>query len=249
MNNYSELVKSTYIENWPKELCSLSVVQVGIILSRKEMEIICSNMLELNDCFNFPKWQSMKSLEDRIDKEICKFPKGAFVRLGSRSAKDCLYESNPLVYTGKEALKRLCACSERIYEDLSMALNYNYNAYIWLREWQEIPEWAEFRCFMKDRKLVGISQYNYLNGVIYSEIAENKESLIHLILGFFDNFKKVSHLDNVIFDVFVKLRKIGNQNHWEIKLLEINPYFELTDPCLFDWRRPEDFNGEFRYNK
>ena len=184
-----------------------------------------------------------------IKEHVNKFPKGIFVRLGSRSPKDSLYESTAKCLTVEDIMTRLTVCSERIYEDLSMAINNKYESCIWLREWKEIPEWAEFRCFMKDRKLIGISQYNYLKGIIYSEIKENEESIIHLILGFFDYFKTVSHLDSVVFDVFVIKKSIGNQNHWEIKLLEINPFFEMTDPCLFDWRKPEEFNGQFLYNK
>lgn len=248
MSEYLELVKPTYIENWPKELCSLSIGQVGIKLSLKEAEILCSNNLELNECFDFPKFQNADEIIKKIDQEIIKFPKGAFVRLGSRSPKDCLYPSKDKCFTGKDAFQRLTACSERISDDLSLAINNEYEPYIWLREWKEIPEWAEFRCFMKDRKLIGISQYNYLQNKIYPEIEQYKATILSLISGFFDHFKKVSYLNNVIFDIFIQLKIIDNLYYWEIKLLEINPFFELTDPCLFDWRKLEEFKGQFLFN-
>lgn len=250
MSNYFELVKPTYIENWPKEMCSLSLAQIGIKLSLKEAEILCSNNIELNDCFDFPKYQDMSILREKIDKEIIKFPKGVFVRLGSRSAKDALYPHKKKIFTGKEALTNLTACSERINDDLSLAIQYNYESYIWLREWKNIPEWAEFRCFMKDRKLVGISQYNYLKNAKYPEIIKNKEVIVATIKWWFTNFfKEKSHLDTVIFDVYLKKISQGHYSVWECKLLEINPFFELTDPCLFDWRKPEEFKGQFLYNE
>jgi hypothetical protein len=247
--NYFELIKPTFIENWPKELCSLSIAQVGIKLSIEQAEALGSNISELYECFPEPYFRDVSDIYLTIKEHINKFPNGIFVRLGSRSPKDSLYESTAKCLTVEDIMTRLTACSERIYEDLSMALYYKYKPYIWLRQWKEIPEWAEFRCFMKSRKLIGFSQSNYLHGVVYPEIKEHEESIIHLILEFFDYFKKVSHLDNVIFDVFVTKRIIGNQNLWEIKLLEINPFFEMTDPCLFDWRRPEEFKGQFLYNK
>ena len=33
----------------------------------------------------------------------------------------------------------------------------------------------------------------------------------------------------------------------EVELIEINPFFEMTDPCLFDWRGGGDFDRTFRY--
>jgi len=34
---------------------------------------------------------------------------------------------------------------------------------------------------------------------------------------------------------------------WEVKLLEVNPFFEMTDPCMFAWK--DGFDGSFRFNK
>jgi hypothetical protein len=238
-NNYFEFVKPTFIENWPKELCSLSIAQSSIELSYKDT---IEPLLSL--IWDGKETPAVDILEKRITCELEKFPKGAFVRLGSRSPKDV--DIRPC-FLGVDAI-RLFLNSMRVFDDWCDAVANKYNSHIFFREWKEIPQWTEFRCFMKNRKLVGFSQYNYLKGVMYPEIKENEESIIHLILEFFDYFKKVSHLDNVVFDVFVTKRLVGNQNYWEIKLLEINPFFELTDPCLFDWRKPEQFDGSFRFN-
>jgi len=245
--DYFNLVKPTFIENWPKELCSLSLGQIGVKLSVKEAEALASNIIELGEYFSERK--DISSIYEKLKKEVIKFPKGCFVRLGSRSPKDSLYDSPLKCFTENDVIQRLTGCSERILDDLSMAINNNYEPYIFLREWKEIPEWAEFRCFMKDRKLIGISQYNYLKGKVYSEIIENKDIIIKYINDFFEYFKQTSHLDNVIFDVYFEKRVKDNINYWEIKLLEINPFFELTDPCLFDWRKPENFKGQFLFNK
>ena len=100
---------------------------------------------------------------------------------------------------------------------------------------------------MKDRKLVGISQYNYLGGVVYPEIIHYADTVQWAIREqFFPYFCKICHLPNVVFDVIVWVRTQGNERISEVKLLEINPFFEMTDPCLFDWAN--EFDGSFKYN-
>ena len=42
------------------------------------------------------------------------------------------------------------------------------------------------------------------------------------------------HVDDVVADIFLKYKEKGNIGQWSGKLLEINPFCWLTDPCLFD---------------
>jgi hypothetical protein len=197
-------------------------------------------------------WENKKidltSLSNRLENAISKMPNGAFIRLGSRSPKDSWYihEHGLKVANSKEALSLLLGDSERVLDDLCLAINENYQPHIWIRQWVDIPKWAEFRCFMQDKKLVGISQYYYKDGS-FPEIISSKDSIVWAIENFFIEFKQIIHLDNVVFDVWVKLKTHDNTNVWEIKLIEINPYFELTDPCLFNWHNPVDFKGQLKY--
>jgi hypothetical protein len=241
---YFDYAKPTYIENWPKEICSLSIAQVDVPMTLEEADAICEIMWD-------NKKIDLSNLAERLQKAIIKMPNGAFVRLGSRSPKDSWYghEHGFKVTDTKQALSLLIGDSERIFDDLQMALYHKYIPHVWVRQWVDIPKWAEFRCFMKDRKLGGISQYYYLEDKPFSEIIQNSESIKWAIEQFFWDFKTASHLDDVVFDVFLKRKEHGNSIVWEVKLLEINPFFELTDPCMFDWRKPEDFNGEFRFSK
>jgi hypothetical protein len=190
----------------------------------------------------------ISDIRAKVSDAVDRMPDGAFVRLGSRSPKDswALQREGGKILPGEDPLRFMLDCSERIYEDLMLAIQHNYYPCIWVRQWINIPRWSEFRCFMKHRKLVGISQYNYLDNEIFSEIdAGMCEWAIH---EFFKSFLKATAIQDVVFDVFVKSRKIGpHSRDVEVKLLEINPYFELTDPCLFSWH--VEFDGSFRYNK
>ncbi len=59
---------------------------------------------------------------------------------------------------------------------------------------------------------------------------------------------EATHLDDVVFDVFVTMKQKGPVRVWEVKLLEINPLLPMTDPCLFTWiGGGKDFDGSFRF--
>lgn len=278
-NPYFEKSKPTFIENWPRELCSLSIAQAGTKLTLDQAERLGKNLIEFGAAFYpdevFPEEgpPSIEDIRQQLRTIVDEFPlplglpSGSgrppgsyFVRLGSRSPKDA-YGVDPVIIGADQALERLCAMSERVFEDLSLALHSEYEPYIWLRQWMEIAPWAEFRCFQKDGKLVGISEYDYLSAP-HPEIAEHHESIEWAIRHFWETqFRHASHLDDVIFDVFLMSKpglstrdirpdtgKPSYQSYvWECKLLEINPLFTWTDPCLFDWRDPDCFDGSFRW--
>jgi len=195
--------------------------------------------------------EDISDIRAKVASAVNTFPGGAFVRLGSRSPKDSWewHRIGAKISSGEDPLRLLCDASERIYEDLALAISRNYSPHIFARQWLTIPEWSEFRCFMQGRKLVGISQYNYFRGAVYEEIVQNADTLRWVIAEqFFPDFLRASHLADVVFDVFVKCwSHRDNSRVWEVKLLEVNPFFEMTDPCMFAWK--DGFDGSFRFNK
>jgi len=93
---------------------------------------------------------------------------------------------------------------------------------------------------MVDRELVGVSQYNYLDGKAHPEIVDHPQKIRATITEFFPIFRNACHLDNVVFDVVITI--VGNAP----VLLEINPAASsgLSDRCLF---QREDLDGTLRY--
>lgn len=255
--SYWDVAVPTFMENWPSELHSLSIPSAGRRLMMSEMRTLGSYIIELGEGFEKVP-ENREEIRDRLiaslDTRLKEFPQGVFVRLGSRSPKDAFYypmnktqPPNGQIVTAQQVFDCLTGGSERIYEDLQQQIAMGYPSSIWLRQGLELPEWSEFRCFMKDRKLIGISQYYYRTP--YKEIAEDAGGIKWAIECFFNSlFQSRCHLDSVVFDVFVKRR--GSQSClYEVKLLEINPFFQLTDPCLFDWNKPDDFKGQLRYRE
>lgn len=241
--DYFTFVRPTYIENWPADLCRMSISQADIPLTLDQARRLGSNIMELGESFG--SIGGIQDIRELINEQIFKFPQGVVPRLGSRSPKDAWsWDTSRGLTTADKVIGVLTDCSERIFDDLHLAINNSYSPHLFLRQWISIPEWSEFRCFMKDRELVGISQYFYHDK--YEEVKRNKDLFMWAIRDkFFGTFMRVSHLHSVIFDVFVRIREKGNRREAEVKLLEINPFFEMTDPCLFDWRK-QDLDGSFR---
>ena len=138
----------------------------------------------------------------------------------------------------------LTEASARVAFDLKLALNNNYNPHIFVREWIDMPDWTEFRCFMRNRKLVGISQYDCKNLGHCPNIAKYENKIRLSIESFFEQFRLLSHLDTVIFDVFLEVDKNMHEPLIKVKLLELNPFFKKTDYCLFE---QADFDGSLRF--
>lgn len=96
-----------------------------------------------------------------------------------------------------------------------------------LKEWFELnPAW-EFRCFVKDRKLIAASQrdpnfYDYLQNI--------EEEIKDKIFGFFeDNLRDTFPDNDFVFDVYLP------DKSQKVFLIDINPFARKTDSLLFSW--------------
>ena len=242
-------ISPTYIENWNPALYKLSIPQRGIRLSLEEVRGLGRSIHRWGKWFPDGPSASFQRVACKVACLLSTFPSGAFIRLGSRSAKDSYYALTRglRVTDSQSAMRMLTGGSLRVALDLILALRNQYKPYIFVRDWLNIPNWSEFRCFMKDRKLVGISQYDCKNLGHCPEIAENKNRIKAAIEVFFKKFQSASHLDEVVFDVFLDVKQGRLGSSIDAKLLELNPFFQKTDPCLFDWSVENDFDGSFRF--
>jgi len=82
----------TYIENWPHRLYNESIATALFQLTQKEMDaVIETNAFTIEETGKEPSEESFAMVSDlakKITEHINRFPKGAYVKLGSRSPKD-----------------------------------------------------------------------------------------------------------------------------------------------------------------
>ena len=144
------------------------------------------------------------------------------------------------VTSGEEAIKLLIS-SDRVGEDLEYALETGDDGFgqrisIVVREWVEIPLWAEFRGFVWNSNLTSIGQYNH--PVTFPILQE--QALVTAvksdIVTFFHKIKDQIALDRYIIDfAWTKDR---------VYLVEVNPFDgEIVFPAstgLWSWEKDRE---------
>lgn len=96
-----------------------------------------------------------------------------------------------------------------------------------LREWLTIAPQDEFRCFVVNNSLVGISQRYH--SVFYPSLKSDKKDIANDIVIFFHNkIRERFHDSDFVFDVYRK-------STGEVVLLDFNPFGVVTDSLLFEW--------------
>uniref|UniRef100_A0A3Q4HT49 Translation initiation factor eIF2 assembly protein n=1 Tax=Neolamprologus brichardi TaxID=32507 RepID=A0A3Q4HT49_NEOBR len=91
-----------------------------------------------------------------------------------------------------------------------------------LRKWSELIPGGEFRCFVKENKLIAISQRDYTQ--YYQHILKQEEQISQAIQDFFSQHIQYNVLDEDCDCIYGRV--------W---LIDLNPFGEVTDSLLFTW--------------
>ena len=149
------------------------------------------------------------------------------------------------VKTGEEAVQLLVS-STRVGEDLQYALEpgeeevpidtlrFSERCSLVLREWVDIPLWAEFRGFVWGKKLTSIGQYNH--PVVFPQLPPLVPTILSDLEKFYESIKSQIPVDRYIIDFA-----------WtpaQVYLVEINPFDgEIVFPAstgLWNWERDRE---------
>lgn len=119
--------------------------------------------------------------------------------------------------------------------------------YLVLRKWFEIDPSTEFRCFVKNNSLIGVSQREH--SVYFGYMHQEKNEILKDIVTFFtESIQYKFPSSNYAFDVWREKKD-------NIALIDFNPFGEMTDSLLFEWdelrnnkvKMENDSLPEFRY--
>ncbi|XP_024024714.1 cell division cycle protein 123 homolog [Morus notabilis] len=106
-----------------------------------------------------------------------------------------------------------------------------------LRKWyQSLRPDMEFRCFVKNQNLIGISQREVTT--FYPALVEKKGDIRSVIWRFFvENVRDRFESKNYTFDVYVTRDE-------KVKVVDFNPWCGFTLPLMFTWEELEQNFGE-----
>lgn len=227
-----ERIGPTLIDRWPADLAALSMPTE---LVRMPVELI-EPMYDHDGDEPHP---AVQAFAQELDAKIGW--KRRFIRLNSRSPKDAAWPYEvPATLSGKEAMSMLMG-SERALDDLCRLRHIpEHPAYICLREWvYGLNSRDEYRCFVKDGKLIAVTNYDYREPWRGPEDG-GKELRQKIDQWFVEKVKPTLPIDTVVFDLW-----LGRNG---FLLIEINPY-GLSDPCYFKtYERVENASGFIEYS-
>jgi len=184
-------------------------------------------------------------LRESIQRAIDDLGGSVIPKLNWSSPKDAVWMNwtGNLKCTDSEQVILLLKSSDCIMHDLTEPFSFcedesehenlqnnEIQYYIVLRKWETIEPASEFRCFVSNDKIIGISQRNHSQ---YFDFLKNlTKSIQNTVIDFFEvNMKGKFASNTYVFDVYLKnLTKTPSA-----VLLDINPFGRVTDSLLFSW--------------
>lgn len=215
------------------------------------------------DCFNKIKRSEhilINYLQRELNKKENQFflngkrVKGYFIKLESRSPKDYIQnypkEDYKALHNAQEIVDALLG-SMRTFEDLVFLTQLKDEVILYIRPFVNLYRHCEWRVFVKDKKVIGISQQFYKKTFLYDE--KYLKDIEEDITKFMEEVCIPNiNVSDFVADLYVK-KIIRNPNTDKLEylptIIETNPY-GLSDPCLFEtYDNLESSKELFKYNK
>lgn len=241
----------TFIHPLPEPFVSY-LLEDGLFLPRSSEALPsrAPNLLESHDYLPWaeededddePNTPSFPELEAAVRSSIDQLGGSVFPKLNWSAPKDTAWisPSGSLKCQNFGEVALLLKASENLVHDLSHAFEACEDRvndrpdtfFLALRKWYDLRPEMEFRGFVRDGLLVGISQREVTG--FYSALLEKEDVLESVIYGFFtENLSERFDLDDYTFDCYVTRDE-------RVKLVDFNPWGAFTLPLLFTWEELE----------
>lgn len=190
---------------------------------------------------------SFPELELKVKESIESLGGAVFPKLNWSAPKDSAWisTSGTLCCTTFTEIALLFRASDSLVHDLCHAydschdkvLSRPQNFFLALRKWYpSLNPDMEFRCFVRNQKLVGISQREVTT--FYPVLLEKKNDLLLLIQGFFNSYVRTRfESEKYTFDVYITKDE-------RVKIVDFNPWGAFTLSMLFTWDELEHIHSE-----
>ncbi|KAI8970149.1 cell division cycle 123 [Mycotypha africana] len=191
---------------------------------------------------NFPE------VEQFIRETIVEYEGAVFPKLNWTSPRDAAWISatQSLKCTSPFDVFLLLKSSDFIYHDLNHAYEHcvdkdeheehQQQFTLVLRKWYDLQPSMEFRCFVKNREIIGITQRDTY---FYPFLLDMKQDIEQLIYQFFeDTIREEFECNHYTFDIYVERKKD------KVYLVDFNPFSPATDSLLYHWNELMTFDIE-----
>ena len=180
--------------------------------------------------------------------------KELFVKLESRSPKDYIQnwpkEDYKALHNAQEIVDALLG-SMRTFEDLVFLTQLKDEIILYIRPFADLERRYEWRVFVKDKKVIGISQQFYKETFPYEKkyIKKLEKDVPHFMRNIcIPNISVPDFVADLYVKNYVYLPKVRKFIYLP-SIIETNPY-GLSDPCLFEtYDNLESSKELLKYNK
>ncbi|KAL1921832.1 uncharacterized protein VTP21DRAFT_10474 [Calcarisporiella thermophila] len=184
---------------------------------------------------------SFPAIESQIREAIEEFEGAVFPKLNWSSPRDAYWISSTgsLKCSSPTDVFLLLKASDFIAHDLSHAFERCHNQSnneesrppvfeLVLRKWYDLPPSMEFRCFIRDGKLIAISQRDMS---YYPFLEEMRDELRQKIVDFYEcSIQGLFPSQHFVLDVYM------TRNRDKLFIIDFNPFSLSTDSLLFSWQ-------------
>lgn len=236
--------RETFVEKYSDQLRKLMLPALEIHMSEQDRLAVGAGTPGFSEALRLDAPVPISTgLSQQIEAALDRFPDGVFLRTGATSFKSSLLPVTP-ARTVKRAMDILSLPNRRAAAFLADSLVNFYDLNLFAFPWRDIAPWSEFRIFIRDRRIIGISQYHHQSN--FPEIATKERAIKTSLSDFSRDLLDALHMDTVVADVFVERHNNGG---FKTTLIELNPFIQRTDPCLYTWKNGGDFDSGFRYRE
>ena len=181
---------------------------------------------------------SFPLIQSQIQDAIHQLDGIVFPKLNWSSPKDASWITLDSTLKCRDAsdIFLLLKSSDFIQHDLSMAQLHSIPLVLCLREWFDLNPSMEFRCFIKNQKIIGISQRDI--GQFYDFLESMTSDVSYRIQEFYNTIVNPKWQMDCVMDVYLTKSK-------RVLLMDLNPFQEFTDSLLFQWNELQECKDDF----
>ena len=235
-------IRAACIEQWIQPLAAAALPTWVHQLTAAERDLLVDEHWRRQTDRPGHEPEEFDSIVEALEKDILEAQEesdvgAAFVRLGSRAPIDsALFQEGSLqVDGGAEALEVLLQ-SERVFDDLCLMQECGYAPSLVVRPWLELSQGAELRAFIRDRRLVALSQR--LVDQVHPELVARAAELEDAVRRRCADLAQRWPLDDLVVDFAI--------TDEAAMIVDIHPFLPWTDAALFSWDQPFE-RYRFRY--
>lgn len=209
---------------------------------------------ELWAACNADKDPAVAALHAALVPLVADAPDGVFVRMSTRSAKDCLLkptDGGSLRVTDAATATRMLCSSDRVASDVRRFAQSGGSLpqpAVVVRPFVRLVSWSELRVFVSEGTVTAISQY--ATNVVAPQPLVEFEGAVRALCG--EVLERLPPAASVVIDVGMVADHGGGGGDdgattWRV--IELNPFGRATGGCHFSWGIDGDVlrNGPFEF--